>query len=260
MFIDSHAHVDAADFDADRDEVLARARAAGVTHIICVGAADSLEAALRAVRFAATRDDLSATAGVHPHDVRNIEPDWWPVLESLANAPSVVGVGETGLDYFYDNSPRDEQRDAFARFIAIAQRVDKPIVCHVRDAHDDAKAILATAMAARPVRGVVHCFTGTPSDAADYAAMGLYISFSGIVTFRGERSDPLRAALHEVPADRLLIETDCPYLAPQPVRGTRNEPAYVAHTAATVAEVLGMSVAEVGALTSANTRTLFALT
>lgn len=260
MFIDSHAHIDAADFDADRDEVLARARDAGVTHIVCVGAADSVEAAERTVRYAENHAHLSATAGVHPHDAAKIEPDWWPALEALAAEPSVVGVGETGLDYYYDNSPRDVQRDAFERFAAMAQRVDKPLVCHIRDAHTDAKAILRAAAARGPLRGVIHCFTGTPQDAADYAAMGMYISFSGIVTFKGERSRPLRDAVGAVPRDRLMIETDCPYLAPQPVRGTRNEPAYVAHTAATLAELLDLPIAELGALTSANTRELFGLT
>jgi TatD DNase family protein len=212
------------------------------------------------VRYAEGHDDLSATAGVHPHDARHIQPDWWPVLEALAGEASVVGVGETGLDYHYDNSPRDVQRDAFERFAALAQRVDKPLVCHVRDAHDDAKAVLRAAMDRAPLRGVIHCFTGTPQDAADYAAMGLYISFSGIVTFRGSRSQILRDAVGSVPRERLMIETDCPYLAPQPVRGKRNEPAFVAHTAATLAELLEVPVEELGALTSANTRELFGLT
>lgn len=257
-FIDSHAHIDGPDFDSDRAEVLARAHEAGVTEIICVGAAGDLETAERTVALARTEPGLYATVGVHPHDAAKLEPAWWPRLEALARDRAVVGIGETGLDYFYDHSPRDVQRRVFAEFIEFARKLSLPLVCHVRDAHDDARAILAEHGAAS-AGCVIHCFTGTPEDAAAYVAMGMYISFSGIVTFPGKRSDPLRQAVQCVPRDRLLIETDCPYLAPVPMRGKRNEPAFVVHTARAVAAELAMDVAELGALTAQNTRRLFAL-
>lgn len=257
-FIDSHAHLDADDYAADRAEVLARARAAGVDEIICVGAAGDLETAERTVAFAEAEPGLYATVGVHPHDAAAMQPHWWPALERLAGRESVVGIGETGLDYFYDSSPRAVQRECFAGFLALARRLGLPVVCHVRDAHDDAKAILAEHRAGE-IGGVIHCFTGTPEDAAEYVAMGLYVSFSGIVTFPGKRSDPVRAAVRVVPRDRLLIETDCPYLAPAPLRGKRNEPAFMVHTAEVVAREAGVTVDELARTTAINTRRLFAL-
>jgi TatD DNase family protein len=256
--IDSHAHIDGPDFDDDRAAVLERARQAGVAEIICVGAAGDIETARRTVALAESEPGLHATVGVHPHDAAKMEPDWWPILEQLAQRPAVVGVGETGLDYYYDHSPRDVQRRVFAKFVELARGLSLPVVCHVRDAHDDARAILAEHRAAE-LGCIIHCFTGTPEDAAAYAAMGMYVSFSGIVTFRGKKSDPLRQALHQVPRDRLLIETDCPYLAPTPMRGKRNEPAYVVHTAQAVAAELGLDLAELAAITVHNTRRVFRL-
>jgi TatD DNase family protein len=167
----------------------------------------------------------------------------------------VVAIGETGLDYYYDHSPRQAQRDAFVRFLDLARRVGKPVVCHIRDAHDDARAILAEHGAGR---GVIHCFTGTPADAAAYVALGYHVSFSGIVTYKN--AQPIRDAVREVPIDRLLIETDCPYLAPVPMRGKRNEPAYVVHTAAVVAREAGLPVEELARHTTANACAVFGLT
>lgn len=270
-YIDSHAHLDADAYDGDRAEVLARARQAGVDEIICVGAAGDLETAARTVALAEAEPGLYATVGVHPHDAAAMQPDWWPALEALARGSrAVVGIGETGLDYFYDSAPRDIQQQCFRGFLAMARRLGLPVVCHIRDAHDDARAILLEHMAehmaehvaeprARDIGGVIHCFTGTPEDAAAYVAMGLYVSFSGIVTFPGKRSDPVRAAVREVPPERLLIETDCPYLAPAPLRGKRNEPAFVVHTAEVVAREAGMDVDALARITVANTRRLFSL-
>lgn len=257
-FIDSHAHIDAPEFDDDRDAVLARARAAGIAEIICVGAAGDLATAERTVALAEREPGLYATVGVHPHEVKNIEPHWWPALAALARRPAVVGIGETGLDYHYDSSPRPVQQAAFGRFIELGRELGLPVVCHVRDAHDDARAILAEHRAAE-LGCLIHCFTGTAADAAAYVAMGMYISFSGIVTFPGKRTDPVRAAVREVPRDRLLIETDCPYLAPVPVRGTRNEPAFMVHTAQAVARALDLDIEEIGQLTARNTRAFFRL-
>ncbi|MEM9490136.1 MAG: TatD family hydrolase [Myxococcota bacterium] len=258
QLIDSHAHLDAADFDSDRDQVLARARAAGVTEIVCVGAADSLAAAESTVALAEREAGLHATVGVHPHHAANVTAEMWPALEALARRPVVVGIGETGLDYYYDYSPREVQRQCFGQFIELARTLGLPVICHIRDAHDDARAILAEHRAGE-LGCVIHCFTGTPADAAAYVAMGMYISFSGIVTFRGKRSDPLRAAVREVPPDRLMVETDCPYLAPEPNRGKRNEPAFVVATAQAVAAAAGLDPDELAARTVANTRALFSL-
>jgi TatD DNase family protein len=253
---DSHAHVDGPEFDADRDEVLARARAAGVRRIVVIGAVGDPRSAERAVALAERDPDIWATVATHPHDVGQMTDDWWAVHERLAPHPRVVAVGETGLDYYYDHSPREAQRAAFARFVDLARRVGKPVVCHIRDAHDDAKAILRETGA--PELGVViHCFTGTPDDAADYAAMGAYVSFSGIVTYK--TAQPLRDAVRRVPLDRLLIETDCPYLAPVPLRGRRNEPGNVVHTARVVADAAGVPFEDLAAATVANTCTIFSI-
>jgi TatD DNase family protein len=260
MFIDSHAHIDTRPFDGDRDEVIARARQAGVETIIVIGATGDVADAERAVALAESRTDLYATVGIHPHDVAKMEPSWWPALRQLAARDKVVAIGETGLDYHYDHSPRDVQKRCFGQFIEMARELDLPVVCHVRDAHDDARRILADHGAGDGrVRAVIHCFTGDPGDAEAYAAMGLYVSFSGIVTFKGKSADPIREALRLVPRELLLIETDCPYLAPVPMRGRRNEPAFLVHTAEAVANELGLELAELAALTAENTRAAFAL-
>ncbi len=259
-FIDSHAHIDGPEFDDDRDEVLSRARAAGVKTIIVIGATGDVAAAERAVRLAEAHDDLYATVAIHPHDVAQMDESWWAPLRALAARDKVVAIGETGLDYHYDHSPRDVQRRRFAEFTQLAAELDLPVVCHVRDAHDDARRILAEhGVGAGKARGVIHCFTGTPEDAEAYAAMGLYVSFSGIVTFKGKSAQPIRDALTKVPKSRLLIETDCPYLAPVPMRGKRNEPAFVVHTAEKVAGELSMTAEDLAALTAENTREAFGL-
>jgi TatD DNase family protein len=176
-------------------------------------------------------------------------PDWWAVHERLARHPRVVAIGETGLDYYYDHSPRDVQKDAFARFVELARAVGKPVVCHIRDAHDDARHILRQTRASE-LGVVIHCFTGTPDDARAYAELGCYVSFSGIVTYK--TAQPIRDAVPLVPRDRVLIETDCPYLAPVPMRGKRNEPAFVVHTAEVVARCAGVALDELAALTTEN--------
>lgn len=256
MLFDSHAHVDGPEFDEDRDAVLARARAAGVQRMIVIGAVGDISSAERAVAFAERDPDIWATIATHPHDVAQLTPAWWETHERLAVHPRVVAIGETGLDYYYDHAPRETQQAAFAKFIELARRVGKPIVCHIRDAHEDARAILVANRA--PELGVViHCFTGTPDDAAAYAALGCYVSFSGIVTYKTAQN--LRDAVPLVPRDRLLIETDCPYLAPIPKRGKRNEPAFLTHTAETVAAAAGMSFDDLARQTAENTARVFGL-
>lgn len=246
---DSHAHVDGPEFDADRDAVLARARAAGVRRIVAIGAVGEPASAERAVAFAERCADVWATVATHPHDVAKMTPAWWATHERLARHPRVVAIGETGLDYYYDHSPRQAQEEAFARFVALARAVGKPVVCHIRDAHDDARRILADTRAYE-LGVVIHCFTGTPDDARAYAERGCYVSFSGIVTYK--TAQPLRDAVPLVPHDRLLVETDCPYLAPVPVRGRRNEPAFVVHTAEVVARCAGLPLEVLARLTTEN--------
>jgi TatD DNase family protein len=254
MLIDSHAHVDGPEFDADRADVLARARAAGVQRIVVIGAVGEPDSAERAVALAERDPEIWATVATHPHDVAKMTPAWWQVHDRLARHPRVVAIGETGLDYYYDHSPRDVQQAAFARFIELARAVAKPVVCHIRDAHADARAILA---AGGVTDCVIHCFTGTPDDARAYAELGYYVSFSGIVTYK--TAQPLRDAVPLVPRDRLLIETDCPYLAPIPRRGKRNEPAFLTHTAEVVARCSGMNFEELAAVTAQNTCRVFGL-
>jgi len=255
---DSHAHVDSSEFDADRAEVLARAHAAGVRRLVCIGSGRDIATAERAVAFAATPGPLEvwATVGIHPHDVGHMTEADWTRLGELARAPRVVAIGETGLDYHYDHSPRDAQRAAFARFIELARDAEQPVVCHVRDAHQDARAILAAGRAAE-LGCVIHCFTGTPADADAYVAMGIDISFSGIVTFK--TAGDLREAARRVPLDRLLVETDCPYLAPLPLRGKRNEPAYIQHTVELLAGLRGMSAQELAQVTADNAARFYRL-
>jgi TatD DNase family protein len=254
--IDTHCHLDAADFEPDRAEVLARARAAGVTVMVCVGSGRDLGAAREAIRLAGIERDIFATVGVHPHDVAGMAPSDWDELARLARAPKVVGVGETGVDYYYNHSPPEAQRDAYRRFIALAREVDRPVISHVRDAHADAAAILASEGAAA-VGGVIHCFSGGIAEARLYLDLGQYLSFSGILTFKN--AGPVRDAAAFAPLDRLLIETDAPYLAPVPHRGKRNEPAFVARTAETLAGLRGIPCDDAVRATSENARRLFRL-
>jgi TatD DNase family protein len=255
--VDSHAHVDGVEFDGDRAAVLERARDAGVERLITVGTGPDLAHIGRAVILAEAEPDVFATVGVHPHDAARIEASWWSELETLARRPRVVAVGETGLDYHYMNSPAGVQKQAFREHVRLARRVGKPVVCHVRDAHADTLAILDEERAVE-VGGVIHCFTGGPADARAYAALGFHVSFSGIVTFKS--AAPIRDAVNEVPLDRILLETDCPFLAPVPLRGKRNEPAFIVHTAEAVARAKGVPLAELAKATVANSFNLFRLT
>lgn len=257
--VDSHAHLDFEDYGSDRADVLARARAAGLVHIVNVGLwreGKGAEAASAAVRLAEELPAMiSAAVGIHPHDVaRATEADWARIGE-LARHPRVVAVGETGLDYHYDHSPREAQQEAFRRSIALAREVKKPVIVHLREADDDCARILAEE---RPAHGgVIHCFTGGPARARAYLDLGFVLSVAGVVTFRN--ADDLRAAVRIVPRDRLMVETDCPYLTPVPHRGKRNEPAYVALVAKQVAAQWGLPEDEVGEATTQTARRLFSL-
>jgi TatD DNase family protein len=254
--IDSHCHLDFEEYGTDRQATLARARGAGVVTMICIGSGRDLKSARSAVALAAQEPDVFATVGIHPHDVSHMTEDDWTELDSLARAPRVVGIGETGLDYHYDHSPRDQQREAFRRFVRLCHRFEHPVVCHVREAHEDARTILKEEGV--PARGgVIHCFTGGPADATAYIGMGLHLSFSGIVTFKN--AGEIRAAAEVCPLERMLVETDAPFLAPLPHRGKRNEPAYIVHTVAHLAQVLKLPVDTVADATTANARALFRL-
>ncbi len=253
-FIDSHCHLADAAFDADRDAVVERAREAGAAAIVCIG--ESLtQAAIAAAIAAAHPGFVHHTAGVHPHDAADFDAarDEPALQQHLANG--AVAVGECGLDYHYDHSPRERQRDAFARQLALAAEYDLPVVVHTRLAEDDTRAMVVEA-GASGVRGVLHCYTGSHSLAEAALEVGWYVSFSGIVTFRNWQDDAL---LRLVPDDRLMAESDAPYLAPVPKRGRRNEPAWVAHTVARLAAARGADAAELGRITADNARTLFRL-
>jgi TatD DNase family protein len=254
--IDSHCHLDFAEYASDRVEMLARARGAGVTAFICIGSGSDTASARQAVALAAAEPDIFAAVGVHPHDVARMSEADWTELEGLARAPRVVGIGETGLDYHYDHSPRDAQMAAYERFIGLARAVGRPVISHVRDAHDDAARILRDA-GAPEVGGVIHCFTGGVAEARTYLDLGHHLSFSGILTFKN--AQPIRDAAAFAPLERILIETDAPFLAPVPHRGKRNEPGFIVETLRVLAEVRGAQVPDVEAATAENTRRLFRL-
>ena len=257
MLIDSHCHLEPKDFGADRDAVIDRARKAGLVHFVVVGSGDGLGNIENAVALAEQHPDMTAAVGIHPHDVARMPEGALALVERLAaEHPRVVAVGETGLDYYYDHSPPDAQRAAFRDFIRIARRTQKTLTLHIRDAHEEARRIMEEERGF-DVPVVVHCFTGTPDDARAWTALGAHLSFSGIVTFK--TADGLRRAAAEAPADRILVETDCPYLAPVPYRGKRNEPAYVVETLKVVAAARGIPTEEAARLTTANTVRAFGL-
>ncbi len=254
MLIDSHCHLDYLARDGDLDAVIARARDAGVGAMITICTKLSEFEAVRAI--AAGHDDIWCSLGVHPHEAAEEGQSTADRLIELSLAAEVVGIGETGLDYFYEHSPRQAQQDSFRAHIAAARETGLPLIVHSRDADEDTIAILRDEYAKGPFGGVIHCFTAGRELAQAALEIGFYISAAGIVTFKN--ADDLRAALREVPLDRLLVETDSPYLAPVPMRGKRNEPAFVAHTAAALAKLKEVSVAETIKATGDNALRLFA--
>ena len=252
--IDSHCHLDFEEYGQDRTAVLARAREAGIVRMICIGSGKDIKSARSAVKLAAEESDIFATVGIHPHDVGHMSEEDWTELATLARAPRVVGIGETGLDYYYDHSPREAQREAFRRFLKLCHASEQPVVCHIRDAHGDAQTILREEGV--PARGgVIHCFTGNAEDARGYLELGLHLSFSGILTFK--KAEDIRAAAVLAPLDMVLVETDAPYLAPIPHRGRRNEPAFVVETLSHLAATKQLPVETGAAATTANARRLF---
>jgi TatD DNase family protein len=254
MLIDSHAHLDDARFDEDRDAVLQRAWDAGVRRILTIGNGRGPDDMGCGIPLAEAHAWVYTSAGVHPHDASKVEDRHYDQLRALAGHPRVLAIGETGLDYHYDNSPRDVQREVFRRHLALAREVQLPVIIHTREADDDTERMLRENP---PPAGVLHCFTSSEKLANFALGVGLYISFSGIVTF--PKSEALAAIARQVPAGRLLVETDCPYLAPVPHRGKRNEPGFVADTARYVAHLRGLSAEQVAEQTSSNFSRLFAV-
>ncbi len=252
MIVDSHCHLDFKDFQEDLDSVLERARAAGVGRFLTIATTMSGFAGVRAVaeRYA----DVVCSVGVHPHEVAHQPETSAADLVRLCRHPKVVGIGESGLDYHYDHSPRERQRKVFQTHVEAACEAGLPLIVHSREADADTVAILGEG-AGRGLAGVMHCFSGTPYLAEKSVELGLHISFSGILTFK--TAEGLRAIARAVPEDRLLVETDAPYLAPVPNRGRRNEPAYIVHTLEMLAALRGRTAREMADITTANFYRLF---
>lgn len=256
MFIDSHAHIDGPEFDADRDEIIERAKAAGVSVILNVGTGDPHSGAFeRAVALGQKHDSIYTTIGTHPHDARLYDDNAEEKIKTLVQSERVVAWGEIGLDFHYDNSPRDVQVEVFKRQLRAARECDLPVVIHTREAESETIEILKSEYNDANRRGIFHCFSGSKDLAQRGLELGFMISFSGIITFK--KAEELRAVAREVPLDRLLIETDCPYLAPIPYRGKRNEPAYVVEVARCLAGIHGVDFDEMGRVTSENFRRFF---
>jgi TatD DNase family protein len=251
--IDSHAHLDSQRFDRDRDKVIRDARRTGVVQIVNPGA--DLESSRKAVELADRYPEVFAAVGVHPHDASTLTDGTLAGLTGLADNPRVVAIGEIGLDYYRDLSPRDRQRTAFVRQLALARTLGLPVIVHIRDAHRDAMRMLEEE--AEGTTGVLHCYSGDLDTAQRAISLGWYISIAGPVTY--PNAHRLRDVVSQLPLERLLIETDCPYLSPQPRRGKRNEPAYVRWVAEQLAETLQVDLERVAEVTSSNTRELFGL-
>jgi TatD DNase family protein len=249
MLVDSHCHLDPVYLPAGPDDVLNRAKAAGVGTFVCIGVGRDLSAARAAVALAGQRDDVFATVGVHPHDAGTTDEKGFDEIAALAKNPRVVAIGEIGLDYHYDHSPRDVQQRVFRRMIALARELGKPIVIHTRSAPADTLAILEEEHA-RDVGGIIHCFSEDRAFAERALAIDFDLSFSGILTFKNAHA--IREAARFAPADRVLVETDSPFLAPVPLRGKTCEPAYIVHTARCLAELRGQTFEEIARQTTVN--------
>jgi len=255
FLIDTHAHLDDGRLKGRLGEVLRNAREAGVVQVVAVAttAADS-ESVLT---MATENPGVFASVGIHPNETREAAPGDWARIVELASRPEVVALGESGLDRHWDRAPFDLQQDYFNRHLELARELGKPVIIHSRDCHADIVAQLR--QLSRPIRGVLHSFTGHWDEAQEILAIGLHLSFAGMLTFANKALDSLRDAASRVPIDRLLVETDAPYLSPHPHRGRDNEPARVAFTAAKLAEVRGMTLEELARATTRNARDLFSI-
>lgn len=255
QFFDTHCHLDQEEFDEDRAEMIARAQEDGVTRMLTVAVtADSSDAT---VALAEAHENLYAAVGIHPNYCSQVADDEWDRVCALTKHPKVVALGETGLDFYRDYAPSDVQEDYFDRHIRLSQKLGLPFIVHTRSSEELVMKMLREGAARGPLKGIMHSFTGDETMAAECLELGMHISFAGMVTFK--KSDDLRAVAKTIPDDRLLIETDSPYLSPHPLRGSRNEPARVVHTAHCLAEVRGQTIEEVAELTTQNALQLFGL-
>jgi TatD DNase family protein len=246
-FTDSHCHLDHEKFAGDLDGVLKRAGDTGIDRILCIGTGDGPPELDRAIRLAEQHEQIVATVGVHPHEAAKVTPGTYDDLRRLGRHPKVVAFGEIGLDYYYDHSPRDTQREVFIHQLDIARDLNLPIVIHTRDAWEESMDILATHWNGP---GILHCFTGNPEQAAQALKLGFHLAFGGVLTFK--TGEAVRESARITPDDRLLIETDAPFLAPVPYRGKRNEPAMMIETLKVLAEVRGATPERIAELTAAN--------
>ncbi len=259
LFIDAHAHLDDPKFDADRDLVIQRAKEAGLKNIITVGCWNKKTGFGGLTEILSYYDFIYAALGVHPHDAKDaVDEAPYDEIRSLAlqKGSRVVAIGETGLDYHYDNSPRDRQKEVFVRHLALARELNLPVIIHTREAENDTLAILKSE-GVYEVGGVFHCFSGSMELAMAALDMGFYLSFTGVITF--PNADKLREVVKKVPIENILIETDCPYLAPLPHRGKRNEPSFVVDTASEIARIKGLTLEDVGRITTRNSEDLFGI-
>jgi TatD DNase family protein len=263
MYIDSHCHLDGPRFDSDRDQVLHRARQAGVANILCIGTGDGPGTLDCALQFASQHSFIYASIGIHPHEAKLAKESDFMELEQLAQRPKVIAWGEIGLDYYYDHSPREIQQSVFIRQMELARAARLPIVIHCRptdkneNAWEDCLALIDQHWRPSGVGGILHCFTSTWRHAKRALDMGFMISFAGNVSF--PNAQQIRDSATQIPLERMLIETDAPYLAPIPYRGKRNEPAYVKETAQHIGELRGLSGAEIGSQTADNFYRFFGL-
>jgi TatD DNase family protein len=255
--IDSHAHIDFPQFAEDRDAMLERARAAGVSTLLAIGTGPGPEKLDAALPFAEQHDWIFATVGIHPHEAQEVTPQHLDQLAILAKHPKVIAWGEIGLDYFYDHSPRDIQDRVFRHQLALARQARLPIIIHCRDAWSDCLSVLEEVWRPAGFGGILHCFTSTLEDARRGLEMGFMISFAGNSTY--PKAQNLRDVAKALPLENILIETDAPYLAPQGYRGKRNEPAYVGEVAKAIANVRNLRTQEVASATAANFRRFFGL-
>jgi TatD DNase family protein len=250
FFVDSHCHLDDARFDADREEVIDRAHRAGIRYLLTVSGGSGPDDLASGIPIAARYDWIYTTAGIHPHEAKGAKARHFEMLRKAAGDQKVVAIGEIGLDYFYDHSRREVQKQVLIEQLQIARETKLPVIIHCRDAWEDLGEIIARHWAGSGQRGILHCFTGSREEAFRFLDWGFMISFAGNVTFK--KAEDLREVAREVPLDRLLTETDSPYLAPVPNRGKRNEPVFVLDVARQLAELRGMSPEEMGTLTGRN--------
>jgi TatD DNase family protein len=257
LLIDTHAHLTFSDYDQDREAVIQRAQEAGVSYLVNIGAGDGLAGNQRALDLAQKHDTIWATIGAHPHEAKEWSVDYFQAIQNLATQDKVVAIGEIGLDYHYGQDTKKEQEVALRQQIQLAHTLNLPIVIHCREAEEDMERILREESADK-IGGILHCFTGTLAFAETMIQENFYVSFSGVITFR-KKVDDLWAIVKALPLEKILVETDCPYLSPIPYRGKRNEPSYVRHVAEKVAELKNLSFEEVAIATTRNAAQIYRL-